>query len=178
MRPRSPAKPRSIRLTATFKAPPAAVFSALTDPKKIARWTGGRGRVASKVGGRMEMFDGWVTGKVLAFTPGKKLSYTWRPAEWPEEWADSVVTYVLTPAKSGTKVTLEHSHLRNDTEARNHRSGWRQYVFGPLRAFLAEQEQLAGARFREAIELIGAEVRRKGIPRKTVERAIRAARRR
>jgi len=122
-------------LTHTFLATPAQVFDALTDSQALAEWSG-EGNVAKKVGGEFTMFDGWVSGKVLAYTPGKELAYTWKTTEWPEEWAPSEVWYELKKIKKGTKVTLWHCNLPNAKEAKDHKAGWVEHVFEPLDKFL------------------------------------------
>lgn len=126
-------KTSSIKITVTIPAKPDEVFTALTDSKLIARWCGQQGTVSSKVGGKFEMFDGWVKGKVLEIKPGKKLSYTWLPSDWKESDEESVVKYTFAPSGKGTKVVLEHSNFPNETEKKNTRSGWKEFVFDPLK---------------------------------------------
>ena len=126
-------KPRSIKLFVSITAKPEDVFVALTDAKKIARWSGQKGKVAPKVGGKFEMFDGWVKGTVLEFKPGKLLAYTWVPDDWPEGAEESVVKYTLVPVKGGTKVVLEHSHFPNEDQKKSHTGGWKEFVFDPLK---------------------------------------------
>jgi len=127
-------KTSSIKLTVTIPAKPDEVFAALTDSKLIARWCGQKGTVSSKVGGKFEMFDGWVKGKVLESKPGKTLSYTWLPGDWQESDEESVVKYTFAPSGKGTKIVLEHSHFPNETEKKNHKSGWKEFVLDPLKS--------------------------------------------
>ncbi|HTP79758.1 MAG TPA: SRPBCC domain-containing protein [Bacteroidota bacterium] len=128
-------KTHTIKLNATFRAKPKDVFSALTDARKISVWTGQKAKVGTRKGGKFEMFDGWVKGKVVAFSRGKNLAYTWRPAEWKKATPSSVVRYKLSNAPGGTRVTLTHSGLPDAKEYRNHRSGWTQVVFKPLKKY-------------------------------------------
>ncbi|MFA6042415.1 MAG: SRPBCC domain-containing protein [Patescibacteria group bacterium] len=125
-------------LTATFNASPAEVFDALTDSRKLAAWSG-EGIVQPKVGGRFAMFDGWVSGKVLAYKPGKELGYTWKTTEWAEAWEPSEVRYTFAKTKTGTKVTLTHANLPNAKEAREHKVGWSEHVFEPLAEYFVNQ---------------------------------------
>jgi len=127
----------SIEMTFHVNAAPDEVFELLTDQEKVALWGCGKALVEPKVGGKFEMFDGWVKGKVLDYTPGKSLSYTWRPDDFKKDWADSVVSYDLSPSKDGgTMVKLEHHKLPNLTETKNHEKGWEDFVFGPINEFL------------------------------------------
>ena len=126
----------SIEMTFHVNATPDEVFELLTDQEKVALWGGGKSILEPKVGGKFEMFDGWVHGKVLDYNPGKSLSYTWRPEDFKQDWADSVVSYHLSASKGGTEVKLEHHKLPTQKEAMNHESGWEDHVFGPINEFL------------------------------------------
>lgn len=125
-------KSSSFKLTYSVGAKPEEVFAALTEARLISQWSGQKGKVAAKVRGKFEMFDGWVKGKVLEFKPSRSLSYTWLPGDWPEDAAESVVKYTLTPAKNGTKVVLEHSGFPNEAQKKSHKSGWKDFFFDPL----------------------------------------------
>ena|ERR1035437_6198783 len=126
----------SIEMTFHVNATPDEVFDLLTNQEKVTLWGGGKTIVEPKKGGKFEMFDGWVHGKVLDYTPGKSLSYTWRPDDFKKDWEDSVVSYHFTASKGGTLVTLEHHKLPNQKEVKNHESGWEDHVFGPINEFL------------------------------------------
>lgn len=129
------AKSHSILMNVTFKAKPAEVFDALTDSKSILRWSGQRGKVEAKIGGKFEMFDGWVRGKVLAYQQGKALAYTWHPDDWNTEAEPSIVRYSFSPTKSGTKVVLKHSGFPDERAKKEHHGGWTEHVFKPLKGF-------------------------------------------
>lgn len=128
----------SLNLSVTLGAKPNEVFKALTDSKAITQWCGQNGKVESKPGGKFEMFDGWVKGKVIKFRPGKSLAYSWTPEDWPSDAKASVVEYTLNATKTGTKITLKHSGFPNQKEMKNHKSGWTDYVFDPLKQYLSE----------------------------------------
>jgi len=130
-------KTASFKVTITIAAKPKEVFAALTDSKLIAAWCGQKGKVSSNVGGTFEMFDGWVSGKVLEFKPGKSLIYTWRPSDWPEFEEESVVKYSFSASGKGTKIVLEHANFPNETEKKNTKSGWKEFVFDPLKNYFS-----------------------------------------
>jgi uncharacterized protein YndB with AHSA1/START domain len=114
-------------------APPEKVFEALTKEGILSAWCDGGGKVGDKAGGDMEMFGGWVKGKVVAFDrKAKKLSYTWKPAEWDKKTEPSLVEYVIRPHAAGSEVILTHSGFPSQEEADKHRNGWTDYVFEPL----------------------------------------------
>ncbi|MBI3578886.1 MAG: SRPBCC domain-containing protein [Ignavibacteriales bacterium] len=131
-------KSSPIKMTIELPASPDEVFAALTEPKLITRWCGQKGKAEAKVGGKFEMFDGWVKGKVVESKPGKALSYTWQPTDW-EKKIESVVKYTLTKSKKGTKITLVHFGFPDEKERGSHASGWKKHVFDPLKEYFGEK---------------------------------------
>ena len=127
-----------LRISVTLPADPETVFSALTKASSIARWSGQKGSVSSVPGGRFEMFDRWVSGKVLEIKPGKVLAYSWLPGDWPEGAPESIVRIALARVKGGTRVTLVHTGFPNAEQQKSHKSGWKEFVFKPLKEYLAQ----------------------------------------
>jgi activator of HSP90 ATPase len=107
----------------------------LTDAKLIRKWSGGEAVIENKVGGRFEMFDGWVTGEVLK-TGEDELAYTWKTTEWPEDAKPSEVHYLLKEDEAGTKVILHHAGFPNDEEMKSHKAGWTDFFFEPMEDYI------------------------------------------
>ncbi len=128
-------KPKRIKANVTLPGTPQEVFEALTESRIIKRWSGQRGKVEPKIGGKAEMFDGWVKGRVLEWNPPKLLSYTWKPQDWPEKSTESIVRYTFKKSAKGTIVALEHSGFPTDREAQSHKDGWHEFVFDPLKEY-------------------------------------------
>lgn len=125
-------KSYSVKLNYVVYATPLRVFDALTQSIQIEKWSGGKGKVELKPGGDMELFDGWVKGKVLNFKPAKSLSYTWKPNDWDKKAIYSTVEFSFHDHKAGTEIVLEHYDFPNEEEASKHKEGWIDYVFEPL----------------------------------------------
>lgn len=122
----------SFTLTWIIYASPADVFNALAMPEVIAEWSGDEAVLEPRVGGAFAMFGNWVKGNVLAFEPGKKLSYSWKPNTWNAKTEASVVTYLFENDLAGTKLTLMHEGFPNIKESDSHKTGWVDNVFEPL----------------------------------------------
>jgi uncharacterized protein YndB with AHSA1/START domain len=129
-------KAKSFTVSASFPCSPEAVFTALTNARRITAWSGQNGKIQPTIGGTMELFDGWVKGIVLAYESGKRLSFTWKPAEWAKENQASIVTCTFKPTKTGTKLILKHSGFPNEGEMQSHKTGWTEFVFDPLNLYL------------------------------------------
>ena len=114
---------------------PARVMELLTDPVLIRKWSGGAAILENKVGGRFEMFDGWVKGTVLK-TGKNELAYTWKTSEWLEETKPTEVHYLLKEDEAGTKVILHHTGFPDEEEMKSHKSGWTDFFFDPMEDFI------------------------------------------
>jgi uncharacterized protein YndB with AHSA1/START domain len=134
-------KVKSFTLSITFPFPSETVFTALTNIRQIAAWSGQRAKVQPIIGGKMELFDGWVKGIVLAYETGTRLSFTWKPAEWAIDQQASIVTCRFTSTKTGTRLTLKHSGFPSDSEMQSHKDGWTEFVFDPLKMYLTSKQK-------------------------------------
>ena len=124
-----------LSLEFTLSAKPAREMQLLTDAALIRKWSGEEGVAEKIVGGKFEMFGGWVTGKVLKVSEDE-LAYTWRSSDWSEDAAASEVHYLLKKDEAGTKVILKHTGLPSQQEADSHKSGWTDYFFDPMEDFI------------------------------------------
>jgi uncharacterized protein YndB with AHSA1/START domain len=99
----------AVRLTRRYDASPAEVWSALTDPDRLAGWLGRvrRGRMA--VGEQLELEVGarTIPTTVRRIEPQRTLELDWQPRG---EQA-SVVRFELRPHGQGTLLVLDHSRL-------------------------------------------------------------------
>jgi uncharacterized protein YndB with AHSA1/START domain len=133
------------RPSLTFKrrlnAPPATVFAAWTDPKKIARWfspaqvkTGTeRASIDARVGGRyrlsFDMEDGEhheVAGVYREVVPNERLVFSWAWHSTPER--ESLVTISLKPDGGGTLLTLTHEQFFDQAARDGHERGWTEIL--------------------------------------------------
>jgi uncharacterized protein YndB with AHSA1/START domain len=125
----------SLVLKRRYLAPPAQVFSAWTDPKKLGRWfcpvdcepvlaetdarVGGRYRIVvrSRSG---EEHD--VSGTFREVVPDEKLVFSWAWRTTPER--ESLVTIELRRDGGGTLLTLTHERFFDEAARDRHRAGW------------------------------------------------------
>ncbi len=126
-----------LNLNLVFQLPvkPKRVMQLLTDTVLIRKWSGGEAKLELEPNGAFEMFDGWVTGKVIKVSENE-LSYTWKTTDWDDNAKDSIVSYKLTPFDGGTKVQVSHSGFPNEDEMKAHEAGWSDYFFDPLEDYI------------------------------------------
>ena len=125
----------SLTLKRRFKAPPAKVFAAWTDPEKVKHWMGpGQVKVEyaesdSRVGGRyrwlMKSPEGNehdVSGVFREIVVNQKLVFTWAWKTAPER--ESLVTVLFQPDGDGTLLTLTHEQFADEQARDGHENGW------------------------------------------------------
>jgi uncharacterized protein YndB with AHSA1/START domain len=131
-------KTGTIRQTVTLPGAPEDVYRALMTTKGHAAFTGSPARISPRVGGTFMAWDGYIHGKNLKLVPGKRIQQAWRPSEetWPKDHY-STVTFVLTKAAGGTKLTFTHAKVPSD-HVGHLSSGWKESYWEPLRIYLAQ----------------------------------------
>ena len=125
----------SLTLKRRFKAPPAKVFAAWTDPDKVKRWMGPQGvevmsaETDARKGGSYrwimkapngETHD--VGGSYLEVVTNQKLVFTWAWKSTPDRV--SQVTVELKPDGDGTMLTLTHEQFFDEDARDHHQQGW------------------------------------------------------
>ena len=128
----------SLTLKRRFKAPPAKVFAAWTDPEKIKRWMGPaefkmpQAESSPRVGGRYRFVmlspqgeQHTVSGVYREVITNQKLVFTWAwKVEPPDEPHESLVTVLFKPDGDGTLLTLTHEQLFDEESRDGHEKGW------------------------------------------------------
>jgi uncharacterized protein YndB with AHSA1/START domain len=119
---------RAVRFERRYDASPAEVWSALTDPKRLARWLADA-ELDLRVGGDYVLrFTGEdegqkTTGTVLAVEPERLLELTWL---YPGE-EDTVLRVELRPDGDGTILVLDHRGLPIEA-APGYGGGWQAHL--------------------------------------------------
>ena len=136
----------SLTIRRRFKAPPAQVFAAWTDPGKMSHWMGPTNvlRVEAecdlRVGGnyhiKMVVPDDQhdVSGVYREVVPNEKLVFTWAWKSTPER--ESLVTVTFKPDGDGTIMTLLHEQFFDEDARDRHNAGWTA-IMDRLEQFLA-----------------------------------------
>ena len=137
-----PAQPKpletpSLTLKRRLNAPPAKVYAAWTDAKKLVHWFGPAetidGSVIAdlnvRVGGsfriRFRTEDGEqheVGGVYREVTPNERLVFSWAWHSTPER--ESLVTVALKPDGDATWLTLTHEQFFDQAARDGHERGW------------------------------------------------------
>ena len=126
--------PSPIDLTVETPAAPARVWSALTDPRRVADWLTDAS-VVGRIGDayRLDFGDGSVIdGVITELEPGRRFAYTW---SWSgsEVHEETLVAWTVAPRnEGGTEVRLVHDGWAeaglDQTVRDDHQGYWMGYL--------------------------------------------------
>lgn len=132
---------RAVVVEREIPHPPERLWRALTQPHLIEEWLM-KNDFEAVVGHRFNLRGDWggvLDCEVLAIEPNETLSYSWNHAhDDPAYDLRSVVTFTLTPTRTGTLLRMEQSGFRPDQKQAlgGAKLGWRQFL-GNLEQVLA-----------------------------------------
>ena len=130
---------RAVVVEREIPHPPEKLWRALTQPHLIAEWLM-KNDFAPVVGHRFNLRGDWggvLDCEVLAVEPNSTLSYTWNFTHGDAAYdLKSVVTFTLTPTRTGTLLRMEQVGFRPDQKQAfgGAKAGWQ--------GFLANLEQV------------------------------------
>ena len=125
---------KTIRKTIHIKATREEIFTAITNPLTIELWTGYAAVMEAVPGTPFSMFDGDITGTMMAIEPPSMIEQQWDFGEQP---AASVVRIKLHEEGNKTRIELDHSNVP-DEAFDNINTGWKEYFFGALKSYLED----------------------------------------
>lgn len=124
---------RSVVVEREFSAPPEKLWRALTQPHLMEEWLM-KNDFKPVVGHSFNLRGDWggvLDCEVLEVEPNKSLSYTWDfKHDDPTFNLKSVVTFTLTPSRSGTHLRMEQAGFRPEQKQASGGAmhGWRQFL--------------------------------------------------
>lgn len=135
---------RSVVVEREMPHPPEKLWRALTQPHLMEEWLM-KNDFAPVIGHHFNLRGDWggvLDCEVLAIEPNKMLSYTWNFSHADAAFdLQSVVTFTLTPTRSGTLLRMEQTGFRPEQKQAfgGAKVGWQQF-FGKLEAVLAQAD--------------------------------------
>jgi uncharacterized protein YndB with AHSA1/START domain len=116
---------RSVVVEREIPHPPEKIWRALTQPHLIEEWLM-TNDFKPAVNHRFNLRGDWgaVDCQVMALEPNKTLSYTWAAMG-----LESVVTWTLTPTRTGTHLRMEQAGFRPDQQQAymGAKYGWQKF---------------------------------------------------
>ena len=124
---------RSVVVERELAHPPEKLWWALTEPHLIEEWLM-KNDFKPTIGHRFNLSGEWggvLDCEVLVVEPNKELAYTWNFVHDDAAFnLRSVVTFTLTPTRTGTHLRVEQSGFRPDQRQAfgGANAGWRQFL--------------------------------------------------
>jgi len=123
--------PMTIEREILIDAPPATVYTVVSDPAHITTWWPDRAEFSPVPGGEgaieFETPDGVVVHRltVVDAVPPRLFSFRW--TEHPDG-SDLLVTFEITPTATGSKLLLVETGFRTDAVREDHEHGWNHFL--------------------------------------------------
>jgi activator of HSP90 ATPase len=128
-------KTRNLQHTVLIRARPKAIYDALMNERKHARFTDAPAKIRAKVGGAFSCYGTYVTGITLELKSNKRIVQAWRSEGWPEGYY-SIVTFALSKKSRGaTQLHFTQIGIPSGDYAKKNR-GWKFHYWEPLKRFL------------------------------------------
>jgi uncharacterized protein YndB with AHSA1/START domain len=126
-----------VQQSVVLPARPEALYDMYLDPRQHAAITGSpEVRIAAEEGAEFQAFDGRISGRILALTPGRQIVQSWRSFEWRDEDLDGTLVLRFLPDRGGGRIDSAlvdaPDHLYDKLLA-----NWPMRYWDPWRAYLA-----------------------------------------
>ena len=128
----------AFELVCELPASPQAVYDAWLSSAGHSAMTGAKAKASKMVGAAYSAWDGYIVGRNLDLTPGRRIVQSWRASDFAAADPDSTITVVLTPSAAGTRLSLTHSGVPDGLTAYQE-EGWRDSYFEPMMAYFARR---------------------------------------
>ncbi|RPJ30110.1 MAG: SRPBCC domain-containing protein [Nitrosopumilales archaeon] len=130
-----------VRKTKIIEGSPNVIFSALTEPEKLAKWFQDEADLDVRVGGQIRLVtlkdkhpewnlerNYYMEGTIMEFVPNKRFSYSWKFKDTPN-FPETLVTWELEQINPNkTLVKLSHVGFsgkeKGDFSVESHTQGW------------------------------------------------------
>jgi activator of HSP90 ATPase len=130
---------KTIKQRIVVAASPIEVYNAYMEEKKHSEFTGSEATIDPKVNGKFTDWDGYIKGRNIELSPGRKIVQEWITSEWPEGYPPSRLELSFTKVKEGTEITMVHSEVPID-QADEIEQGWTDYYWEPLKTYFKKKQ--------------------------------------
>jgi activator of HSP90 ATPase len=125
---------RDLVMSIFLPVSPAKAYKDWLDSAAHSAFTGSSAEVDPVIGGKFFAWEGYIWGKTIDLTPGKRIRQSWRTSEFPEDSPDSILEIVFEPDGDGTRLTLIHTVIP-DNQASEYEKGWEDFYFEPMKKY-------------------------------------------
>ena len=131
---------RDLLLSVFLPVDPEKAYQDWLDSTAHSRFTGSHAEIKPEVNGEFFAWEGYISGKTLELTPGKRIRQRWRTSDFPIESPDSILEVLFEPFEEGTRLTLIHTIIP-ENQADEYEKGWELYYFQPMKKYYGDGDK-------------------------------------
>lgn len=126
----------SLHLYCDLNSSKEPVFNAWLNQFQQGAITQALAFITPEVNGKIELWNGAVTGRFLQIEKHKRLILTWRTVEFDEKTPDTQLTISFQDTRHGSRFIVQHENIPLDM-LNQFRFAWEQVYFPNLRAYFS-----------------------------------------
>lgn len=120
----------SLTISTKFKASASALFDAWLNSEKHTAMTGGEAICSVEIGAEYSAWDGYISGKNVAFISNKEIVQTWRTTEFSDADEDSHLVVSFKDLNDGCEMTITHTNIPEGQT--QYQKGWVDFYIEPM----------------------------------------------
>jgi activator of HSP90 ATPase len=127
-------KTKTINQTVIIRnASSSEIYEILMDSEKHAELVNSTAEISTEIGGKFEVYDGYIKGTNIELIKNRKIVQYWRGDEdcWPEDHF-SKLTINLEKVNEGTKINLVQESVPEECYD-DFNKGWYEFYWNPLK---------------------------------------------
>lgn len=115
------------------------IYNLYMDAKLHGLITNGKVTISEKVGSKLNVFGGYITGKTLLTVKNKLIVQQWYAADWADGSDDSVFALTFEQKGKDAIMNVFHGNVPDD-KAKGLEKGWHDHYWNPWKQYLAGKE--------------------------------------
>jgi activator of HSP90 ATPase len=121
-----------LSLSAEIPATPKTIYQDWLSSKGHTDFTGGAATIKDEIGSSFTAWDGYISGKITALEPNKRIIQSWRTSEFREETSDSTLEIIIIASGDDKSIlTINHSNIPEGDGAK-YDDGWKNHYIEPM----------------------------------------------
>ena len=116
------------------------MFRAFVSSKEHGEFTGSPAKVNGRVGAKFTAWDGYISGKNISLSKGKKIEQEWSTTEFPDGYGPSILKISLKKKGDGTELTMVQSKVPA-SQVTKYEGGWHESYWEPLKEYFKNRSK-------------------------------------
>ena len=130
---------RDLILSVLLPVNPEKAYQDWLDSTAHSAFTGSPAEIDPVLGGKFFAWEGYIWGKTMDLTPGKRIRQTWRTTQFPDDSPDSILEVLFEPDDERTRLTLIHTAIP-DNQSDEYEKGWEEFYFEPMKQYYKDKK--------------------------------------